>query len=356
MYKVGFIGTGNRAIAHIIADRMIGAEPVACCSVHFEKAQAFAAKNGIKAYETAEEMFKNEKLDMVHIITPPVTRMVYMQMVSDYGVPMCTIEKPIALGVDDWKAMMELDGKSKTKFAVSHQVRWQPNLKKCQEAVKEGRIGKPTLLDLSCVRDITNQGTHALDYARSLIGNAHVTKVFGNCYKWGDTDTNEKYHPGPKATLAMLYFDNGARGFWTTGSISPTIFDIAHINDPVPPGEPSMYGRNIRVAAHGEAGHVLYEEFGKWEIVTKDGSEYGDCGGFNGWKDNNFVAQAGFHRSVIDWYEKGIESGTSLKESLHEWSVVLALYMSTLTGAPVDMATFDPPSDLIQQLKAKLGQ
>ncbi|MHB1315748.1 MAG: Gfo/Idh/MocA family protein [Christensenellales bacterium] len=355
MYKVGFIGVGGRAAGHLLADELIGLEPVACCSAHTEKARAFAEKNGLRDYGSAEEMLKNEKLDMVHIITPPVVRMVYMQMVSDTGIPMCTVEKPIALGVDDWKAMMALESISKTKFAVSHQVRWQPNLKKCQEAVRSGRIGLPALLDMSCVRNITNQGTHALDYGRSLIQNARVVKVFGNCSGWGDTDTNERYHPGPKATLAMLTFENGVRGFWTTGNISPTIFDPSHINDPVPAGEPSMYGRNIRVAAHGEKGRVLYEEFGKWEIVTVNGSEYGDCGGFGGWKENNIVAQAGFHKALVDWHERGIVSGTNLKDSLHEWSVVLALYMSTLTSAPVDMASFDPPADLIQQLKAKLG-
>ncbi len=47
--------------------------------------------------------------------------------------------------------------------------------------------------------------------------------------------------------------------------------------------------------------------------------------------------------------------GTSLKQSLHEWAVVLALYQSTLERRPVEMDGFDPPDDLVETYRRSSG-
>lgn len=74
------------------------------------------------------------------------------------------------------------------------------------------------------------------------------------------------------------------------------------------------------------------------------------------WWANNILAQAGFHKEMLAWLEDDSKPcGTNLSRSLHEWKAVLALYASALDRKPINLASFDPPSDLIDRLKAAMG-
>ena len=68
------------------------------------------------------------------------------------------------------------------------------------------------------------------------------------------------------------------------------------------------------------------------------------------WMENNVLAQADFHKAMFRWLEGGEPAGTNFRQSLHEWQVVLALYASALWRKPVDLAGFNPPDDLFDQL------
>ena len=48
------------------------------------------------------------------------------------------------------------------------------------------------------------------------------------------------------------------------------------------------------------------------------------------------------------------EPGTSLRHSLHEWKVVLALYTSALERKPVEMGSFEPDINLFHTLESVL--
>ncbi len=338
MYKAVIVGCGGRAPAHIEAYRELpGARVTACCAPSPKRRDPLADRYGLRAYADPAEMIRAEKPDIVHLVTWPDTRVALMTLVSDLGVPLCTVEKPIATAVDDWRCLRELEAASRTKFAVCHQVRWQPNLVKCQQALSSGRLGALVFLDLSAGMNIAGQGTHTLNYGLSLNGDAPVARVFGNASGW---DASDPGHPGPATTEAYLTFANGARGLWTSGTTSPRC------------GDPNTTWQHVRVAACAEKGRVLFEEFGRWEVVGPDGAERGDYGGMEAWARNNLLAQTAFHQAMFDWLEDDRKiPGTSLKQSLHEWAVVLALYHSALSRAPVDMAAFDPPGDLVDRVR-----
>lgn len=336
-YKAAIIGCGSRASAHIEAyNSLENAEIIACCAPTGKHRDPLAQQYGLRPYSDAAEMIRAEKPDMVHIITWPDTRLELMSLVSEMGVPLCTVEKPVASGVEDWRALQKLEATSNTKFAVCHQVRWQPLLMKCQQAILSGELGEIKFLDISAGMNISGQGTHTLNYGRSLLGNAKVTQVFGNVYGW---DAEDVGHPAPEMTEAFLTFENGVRGMWTSGNISPRC------------GDPATTWQHVRVAAYAHQGRVNFEEFGKWEIVSPDGIQSGDYGGMEQWRKNNTIAQSAFHNAMFDWLEDDAkEPGTSLRESLHEWAVVLALYQSALEGRPIEMAQFAPPTDLVEQI------
>ena len=337
-YRAALIGCGHRGNANAESYSSIKeAALVACCDPVADRRDALAAKHGIRAYADARKMIEAEKPDVVHVATMPDTRVELLTLVSDLGVPLCTVEKPVACGVRDWKLLCVLEGRTGTKFAVSHQFRWQVHLARCREALVQ--LGKVLFLDISAGMNIANQGTHILNYGMSLNGESPVTAVFGNGF---GLDKSDPGHPAPEATEAYLVFANGVRALWTTGPHSMRI------------GDPNTTWQHVRAAAYAERGRVNWEEFGKWEIVSPDGSEAGDFGGMDAWTRNNLLAQAAFHRSMFAWRERGTLPGTDLKQSLHEWKVVLALYESTVRRGPVEMAGFDPADDLFERLRAAL--
>jgi predicted dehydrogenase len=338
-YRAVVVGCGGRAPAHIEAYQHIpNVEVVACCAPSATRREPLAQKYGLRAYADAGEMIRAEHPDIVHLVTWPDTRVELMTLVSELGVPLCTTEKPLATGVKDWRKLVELEKNSQTKFGVCHQVRWQPYLVRCQEALRSGRLGKILFLDISAGMNIAGQGTHTLNYGMSLMGDMPVQRVFANAHGWDAADPG---HPGPAASESYLTFADGSRGLWTSGFISPRCGDLA------------TTWQHVRVAAYAERGRVLFEEFGSWEILGPgDALERGSYGGMETFGRNNLLAQAGFHRAMFSWLEGGPEPGTSLRRSLHEWAVVLAMYQSAVEHRPVEMDSFDPPEDLVERFRA----
>jgi predicted dehydrogenase len=338
MYRAALIGCGARAPAHIDAYRNIpNGQVVACCAPTPTHREPLAARYGLTAYADPAEMIRKEQPDIVHLVTWPDTRVNLMTLVSDLGVPLCTTEKPLATGVQDWRALRALEQNSKTKFAVCHQLRWQPHLKRCQEVVRSGQIGNVLFLDISAGMNIAGQGTHTLNYGMALMGDVPVGSVYANATGW---DTADPGHPGPAASEATLTFTNGVRGLWTSGFVSPCC------------GDPATTWQHVRVAAYAERGRVLYEEFARWEIIGPGMEERGYYGSLEEHARNNLVGQAGLHSAMFAWLEGGEAPGTNLKQSLHEWAVVLAMYQSALDRKPVDLDGFEPPEDLVERYRA----
>lgn len=341
MYRAAIIGCGHRAADHADAyGFMPDAELVACYAPTAARREDFAKRYGIAAYGDLAALVKNEKPDLVHVITWPDVRAELMETLSALGVPAVTVEKPLAIDHANYYRLRRLEAETDTRFGVCHQVRWQPALVKCQEAVNSGALGEPMLLDLSAGMNIFGQGTHVLNYIYSLNKEARVTMVYGNAGGW---DTAEPKIPAPAVSEALLTFENGARGLWVSGEAAPRC------------GDPATVYQHVRVAAHCERGRVLFEEFGKYEIVSPAGTETGPSGFAEGWRHQNVVAQAGFHEAMLRWLEGGKPAGTSLSQSLHEVQVMLALYKSSLTGKPVYLKDFEPEEDLVEQYYQRQG-
>ncbi|MHC5034485.1 MAG: Gfo/Idh/MocA family protein [Planctomycetota bacterium] len=340
-HKVAVVGCGGRSRQHIQAyDHLDGAEVVACCAPSPTRREPLAEEFGLAAYADARAMIEAEAPDMVHLVTWPDTRVELMTLVSDLNVPLCTVEKPIATGVSDWRALGELARRTQTRFAVCHQFRWQPHLVKCRDALESGKLGEVKFLEFSAGMNIAGQGTHILNYGMSLNRDARVARVVGAA--GGDSEMDGS-HPAPDATFGYLTFENGVRALYVTGPTAPRC------------GQPDTAWQHVRVAAFADHGRVCWEEFGKWEIVCPDGVECGDFGGMDEWARNNLLAQAAFHRAMFDWLADDDKiPGTNLEQSLHEWKVVLALYASVLEGGLIDIAEFDPPADLVEQLRGGL--
>ena len=339
-YKAALIGCGNRSRMHVRSyEHVADAAMTACCDLIEERRRGHAAEYGLTAYADAAQMLERERPDLVHVVTQPADRAPLMHLLADHGVPAAVVEKPLAAGVADWRSLVELERRCATRFTVSHQFRWHVDLTRCRAALQSGRLGAVKFLETSCGMNISNQGTHALNYLMSLNGDSPVRTVFGAASGLSGSDPT---HPAPDHSVAGLQFENGVRGLWHTGPTAPLI------------GDPDTVYQHVRVAAYAERGRVLYEEFGDWEIAGPDGVERGAAG--DTWRANNLLAQAALTRATLDWLEDAAAlPGTNLKQSLHEFHAVLALYASALQRRPVELASFAPDDDLFAQLTAALS-
>ena len=339
-YKAALIGCGNRSRMHVRSyEHVEDAAMTACCDLIEERRTGHAAEHGLTPYADATQMIERERPDIVHVVTQPADRAPLMHLVAELGVPAAVVEKPLAAGVADWRSLVELERRCTTRFTVSHQFRWHVDLTRCRAALESGRLGAVKFVETSCGMNISNQGTHALNYMMSLNRDARVRKVFGTASGMSGSDAT---HPAPDTSVGYLLFENGVRGMWNAGTTAPLI------------GDPDTTHQHVRVAAYAERGRVLYEEFRDWEIVGPDGVERGNAGDTGA--ANNVLAQAGLTRATLDWLEDDAAlPGTNFNQSLHEFQTVLALYASTLQRRPVELASFEPDDDLLEQLTAALS-
>ena len=339
-YKAALIGCGSRSHSHVRSyEHVEDATMTACCDLIEERRSGHAGEYGLTPYADAAQMIEREKPDIVHVVTQPADRAALMHLVAELGVPAAVVEKPLAAGVADWRSLVELERRCSTRFTVSHQFRWHVDLTRCRTALESGRLGAVRFLETSCGMNISNQGTHALNYMMSLNRDARVRMVFGSASGMSGSDPT---HPAPDTTIGYLLFENGVRGMWNTGTTAPLI------------GDPETVHQHVRVAAYAERGQVLYEEFRDWEIAGPDGIERGTAG--DTWRANNLLAQAALTRATLDWVEDPAAlPGTNLDQSLHEYRTVLALYASMLQRRPIELPTFEPDDDLFEQLDAALS-
>lgn len=284
-------------------------------------------------------MIEEERPDLVHIVTWPSIRVEPMRLVSDLGVPACTVEKPVCVGVRDYVELMSLARSTRTRFAACHQFRWHENLTRVRSGLESGRLGGLRFLSGSSRMNVSGQGTHVLDYMMSLNGDAPVSAVFGTASGGSGLSGS---HPAPDSIAAALTFDNGVRGCWIHGTLAPSCGAVEH------------EWEHVRVEGFAEHGRAQWEEFGDWVIAGPQGVERGEAGPHETYLDRRIRAQAAFHESMLIWLEGGPAPGTNLTNALHQWKVVLGLYASALWRRPVEIERLEPPIDLVESLTEAL--
>lgn len=135
----GLIGCGFFAQFHIEAWRRIpGVEIAAACDPDVDRASD-AAK---RAYATAEEMFRNEELDFVDIVTRPDTHLDMVKLAAAHRVP-AICQKPMAPSLAESAAIVEVAEQASVPLMIHENWRWQPWYRVIAARIKAGDIGHP---------------------------------------------------------------------------------------------------------------------------------------------------------------------------------------------------------------------
>jgi len=189
--RFAIFGAGFWAPYQLSAWRELrGVECVAVYNRTRARADAIARALGIPAvYDDAETLLREVRPDFVDNITEVGGHKPLSLLCAKHRVP-CICQKPMASSLGDARAMVESFRRAKTPFFVHENWRWQSPMRALKQVLETGQIGTPFRARLVMVSGfdvwanqpalreleqfiLTDLGTHILDVARLLFGEAN---------------------------------------------------------------------------------------------------------------------------------------------------------------------------------------
>ncbi len=235
-YRAAVIGCGKMSGGHADAYKTVaGVELVAGADV-FEGARVdFAAKHGVdRMYADAREMLSTEKPDLVSICTWPPLHAELAEVAFAAGVRGVWSEKPMSVHLTEADRMVSAAEAVGAVLIVNHQRRYGDSYRRARKLIGDGAIGDLELITGICGGDALTDGTHLIDMTRFLNNDVPVTSVFGaiDMTPKGDVSpdgmgtiefnrTRMRYgHHVESGSSAMLFFENGVRGYLEMGNLA----------------------------------------------------------------------------------------------------------------------------------------
>ena len=142
--KIGVVGAGVWGETHgSIYHEHPMAEFVAICDKDIKRAEAIAAKYGVKeVYADYREMAQKSHCDAVAIVTPDFLHADIAVAFADAKKHLL-IEKPLATNVPDIERICEAVERNGIRCMVDLHNRWNPPFNKAWQEVRSGRLGIP---------------------------------------------------------------------------------------------------------------------------------------------------------------------------------------------------------------------
>lgn len=199
-----------------------GAELVCVCDNVEEKAQKRAEERGVPYYLDYYEMLEKGGFDAVIICTPDQIHREQVVAALDKGYHVLC-EKPLALTMEDCRAIVEASHRAKGKFMVGQVCRMTPGFIKAKELIDEGTIGDIFFIESEYAHDyshinspwrldpvnlrhgITGGGCHAVDLIRWIAGDPNEVMAYSNHMVLKDWPVDD-------CTIAIMKFPSGAVG------------------------------------------------------------------------------------------------------------------------------------------------
>ena len=192
--RFGVIGLGNWGAMHVAAfGGHAHAEVVAVCDANGDRARETAQAEGVpKHYDRVEDLVADADVDAVSIATPDFAHTDAAVAAIEAGKHVL-IEKPLATTLADCSKIVEAGAGSDKKLMVDFHNRWSPMFTQARQAVDDGQVGEPRLVNIRLNDQISVPtemlpwagrstvtwfvGSHAVDTVRWLFGQ-EVERVY----------------------------------------------------------------------------------------------------------------------------------------------------------------------------------
>ncbi|NLG51493.1 MAG: Gfo/Idh/MocA family oxidoreductase [Chloroflexi bacterium] len=194
--RFAIFGTGFWSRFQLAAWQEVeGAECVALYNRTPAKAEELAHAFGVpRVYADPVRLLDSERLDFdgldfIDIITNVETHSGFVRLAAERGLPVIC-QKPMATTLAEAEQMVAACQAARVPFFVHENWRWQTPIRQLKRVLSEGRIGRPFRARLSFCSSfpvfdnqpflkeleqfiLTDMGSHILDTARFLFGEAH---------------------------------------------------------------------------------------------------------------------------------------------------------------------------------------
>ena len=335
--KVGVISCSGMAQVHMRAVKdNPQAELSMICDLDetrvAEAAKTFAIDRTCTDYR---EMLAQKDIDAVIIVTPDQThREITLAALDAKKHVLC--EKPMALTMEDCRAMVQAGRKASTKLMIGQICRYAPGFKQAKELIDRGEIGDLFFVETEYAHDYAKLaglsawrldplrhgflggGCHAVDLARWVAGNPTEVMAYSN-------HTMLKDWPTDDCTIAIMKFPNDVIGkvFVSTGC---------------------KREYTMRSVFYGSKGTIITDNTSPYMTVFKEGLGNGESL-FEGKETHAIPVQyavdisshnaAGEFNEFLDCIVNDKPIRTTAEQGAYTVSVSLAVVESTKTGRPV---------------------
>jgi predicted dehydrogenase len=171
-----------------------------------------------RVYDNPEELFSNEELDFVDIITDVDTHAHFVEMAVNHGIKHIICQKPMAPDFETAKRMVKICLEAGVKLYIHENYRWQAPVRRFKQIIDSGIIGDPFKARVSFLSGfpvfdnqpflkeldhfiLTDMGSHVLDVCRFL---------FGECDElWCQTKAITSGIKGEDVAVVMMDMKNG---------------------------------------------------------------------------------------------------------------------------------------------------
>jgi len=150
--RLGIAGIGNIALLDVPGYlNHPQCDVVALCDPNVDKARAKAAEWGVgTVHGSLDDLLADERVDAVELLTPTFMHADHVTATAAAGKHV-SVQKPIANTVADGRRMLEATRKAEVTFRVNENCCHFPPLQRARELVRDGEIGRPTVIRIKTV-------------------------------------------------------------------------------------------------------------------------------------------------------------------------------------------------------------
>ena len=342
--KYALIGCGRISTNHIKAAVANGLEIVAVCDVvesHMEDVLAkhnLQSDSSIKRYTDYKMMLAENEVNLVSIATESGLHAEIALYCIEKGVNVI-IEKPMAMSISDAQKIIDLSKQKGVKVSACHQNRFNIAVQDMRNALENGRFGKLSHGSIhvrwnrnkdyytqapwrgTWAQDggaLMNQCIHGIDLLRWMLGD-EIDEVYGV--------TKQQFHDYLECEdigMAVIRFKNGAVGTveGTTNVYPKNLEETLY-----------LFGKNGTVKLGGKSTNAI----DVWDFADTNEGDAEKLGFHEATSNVYGNGHTSLFADVIDAIKNNRAPYVDAEAGKRALELVLAIYKSSFTGAPVKL-------------------
>ncbi len=268
--KIAVIGTGYFSKYHFDAWKRLNVELVGICSLNFKEAKTIAESHkNCKFFSDYVDMIKSTKPDLIDMIVPPNEQLKIIREISKFGVNI-VCQKPLTNSITEGRKVLKIVKKSKIRFIVHENFRFQPWHIQIKKMLKQKLIGTPFQISFK-MRPGDGQGRNAYmnrqpyfqKMERFLIHETGIHFIDLYRYFFGEIKSVtsflfrlNKHIKGEDSGIVFFEFKNGVKGLFDANRLSDHIAQDKRLTI----GDLFLEGSKGTIRLDGD-GNIYYRKF-----------------------------------------------------------------------------------------------